>query len=91
MPQGGSSESSPDVHRHRKSHSLDATANKSSKTSTQTVRERFRCITPYPPNSDYELELQVSPHLQHINPRSSQETADQSQIYVIHGIYIYLG
>lgn len=59
MPQGGSSESSPDVHRHRKSHSLDATAIKSSKTSTQTVRERFRCITPYPPNSDYELELQV--------------------------------
>ncbi|XP_066154616.1 E3 ubiquitin-protein ligase SH3RF3 [Euwallacea fornicatus] len=58
--QGGSSESSPDVHRHRKSHSLDATAVKSNKTATQTVRERFRCITPYPPNSEYELELQLN-------------------------------
>ncbi|XP_019769090.2 E3 ubiquitin-protein ligase SH3RF1 isoform X1 [Dendroctonus ponderosae] len=60
-PQGGSSGSSPDVHRHRKSHSLDATGLKTSRTgSTQTVRERFRCITPYPPNSDYELELQLN-------------------------------
>ncbi|KAK7077034.1 E3 ubiquitin-protein ligase sh3rf3 [Halocaridina rubra] len=23
------------------------------------IRERFRCIVPYPPNSDYELELQL--------------------------------
>ncbi|XP_050307708.1 E3 ubiquitin-protein ligase SH3RF3 isoform X3 [Anthonomus grandis grandis] len=60
-PQGGSSGSSPDVHRHKKSHSLDAGAHKSVKgTSTQTVRERFRCIAPYPPNSEYELELQVN-------------------------------
>ncbi|CAH0560157.1 unnamed protein product [Brassicogethes aeneus] len=54
----GSSSSSPDVHRHRKSNSLDA-GNKT-KTATQTVRERFRCIAPYPPNSEYELELQVN-------------------------------
>ncbi|XP_050503787.1 E3 ubiquitin-protein ligase SH3RF1 isoform X5 [Diabrotica virgifera virgifera] len=54
----GSSGSSPDVQRHRKSNSLDA-GNKS-KTVVQTVRERFRCIAPYPPNSEYELELQVN-------------------------------
>lgn len=53
------SSSSPDVYRHKKSNSLDAGNHKSSKTGTQTVRERFRCITPYPPNSEYELELQV--------------------------------
>ncbi|KAK9870039.1 hypothetical protein WA026_006134 [Henosepilachna vigintioctopunctata] len=53
----GNSTSSPEVHRHRKSNSLDA-GNKS-KTATQTVRERYRCITPYPPNSEYELELHV--------------------------------
>lgn len=23
------------------------------------VRERFRCVVPYPPNSEYELELKV--------------------------------
>ncbi|XP_049825851.1 E3 ubiquitin-protein ligase SH3RF1 isoform X3 [Aethina tumida] len=51
-----SSSSSPDIHRHRKSNSLDAGK---PKTGTQTVRERFRCIAPYPPNSEYELELQV--------------------------------
>ncbi|XP_018572953.1 E3 ubiquitin-protein ligase SH3RF1 isoform X2 [Anoplophora glabripennis] len=54
----GSSGSSPDIHRHRKSNSLDA-GNKP-KTGVQTVRERFRCIAPYPPNSEYELELQVN-------------------------------
>nr|XP_023014243.1 E3 ubiquitin-protein ligase SH3RF1 isoform X4 [Leptinotarsa decemlineata] len=54
----GSSGSSPDIHRHRKSNSLDA-GNKT-KTGVQTVRERFRCIAPYPPNSEYELELQVN-------------------------------
>ncbi|KAB0799850.1 hypothetical protein PPYR_07730 [Photinus pyralis] len=54
----GSSASSPDVHLHRKSNSLDA--GNRSKTGTQTVRERFRCIAPYPPNSEYELELQVN-------------------------------
>ncbi|XP_057655818.1 E3 ubiquitin-protein ligase SH3RF1 isoform X1 [Diorhabda carinulata] len=54
----GSSGSSPDVQRHRKSNSLDG-GNKT-KTTVQTVRERFRCIAPYPPNSDYELELQVN-------------------------------
>ncbi|KAJ8934742.1 hypothetical protein NQ318_004970 [Aromia moschata] len=53
----GSSGSSPDIHRHRKSNSLDAGK---AKTGVQTVRERFRCIAPYPPNSDYELELQVN-------------------------------
>lgn len=54
---GGSSGSSPDIH-HRKSSSLDA-GNKV-KTGVQTVRERFRCIAPYPPNTEYELELQVN-------------------------------
>lgn len=53
----GSSGSSPDIHHHRKSNSLDAGSR--SKTKTQTVHERFRCIAPYPPNSEYELELQV--------------------------------
>lgn len=61
-PAVSSSTSSPNIHQHRKSHSLDATGggNGKSKTSTQTVRERFRCIAPYPPNSEYELELQVN-------------------------------
>ncbi|XP_045480235.1 E3 ubiquitin-protein ligase SH3RF1 isoform X4 [Harmonia axyridis] len=51
------STSSPEVHRHRKSNSLDA--GNRSKTATQTVRERYRCITPYPANSEYELELHI--------------------------------
>ncbi|XP_017778540.1 PREDICTED: SH3 domain-containing RING finger protein 3-like isoform X2 [Nicrophorus vespilloides] len=58
QPSSNSATSSPNVHHHRKSHSLDA-GNKA-KTGTQTVRERFRCIAPYPPNSEYELELQVN-------------------------------
>uniref|UniRef100_A0A3F2YWJ9 RING-type E3 ubiquitin transferase n=1 Tax=Anopheles epiroticus TaxID=199890 RepID=A0A3F2YWJ9_9DIPT len=33
------------------------TSSKSSQ--SQTVRERFKCIVPYPPNSEYELELRV--------------------------------
>ncbi|CAG9759849.1 unnamed protein product [Ceutorhynchus assimilis] len=53
-----SSNSSPDVHRHHKSQSLDAT--KHPKSTTQNVHERFRCTTPYPPNSEYELELQIN-------------------------------
>uniref|UniRef100_U5EPL2 RING-type E3 ubiquitin transferase n=1 Tax=Corethrella appendiculata TaxID=1370023 RepID=U5EPL2_9DIPT len=52
---------------HRKSQSLDATAIASQlnntpskhKNHSQSVRERFRCIVPYPPNSEYELELRV--------------------------------
>lgn len=52
---------------HRKSQSLDASAIIShmngtpskSKGHSQTVRERFKCIVPYPPNSEYELELRV--------------------------------
>lgn len=56
--QVGSSGSSPDIHHHRKSNSLDAGSR--TKTKTQTVHERFRCIAPYPPNSEYELELQVN-------------------------------
>lgn len=55
-----STESSPDVHRHKKSNSLDAGNRSQNKTNVQTVRERFRCIAPYPPNSEYELELQVN-------------------------------
>ncbi|XP_055534264.1 E3 ubiquitin-protein ligase SH3RF1 [Wyeomyia smithii] len=52
---------------HRKSQSLDASAIISqmngtpskSKSHSQAVRERFKCIVPYPPNSEYELELRV--------------------------------
>ncbi|XP_029712749.1 E3 ubiquitin-protein ligase SH3RF1 [Aedes albopictus] len=52
---------------HRKSQSLDASAIIShmngtpskSKAHSQAVRERFKCIVPYPPNSEYELELRV--------------------------------
>lgn len=56
---------------HRKSQSLDATnhhnqgprnATNPTTPNSQTntpVRERYRCIAPYPPNSDYELELHV--------------------------------
>ncbi|XP_015515382.1 E3 ubiquitin-protein ligase SH3RF3-like isoform X1 [Neodiprion lecontei] len=48
---------------HRKSNSLDAGSAKQSKQQT-SVRERdrvyrFRCIVPYPPNSEFELELRV--------------------------------
>ncbi|XP_044253855.1 E3 ubiquitin-protein ligase SH3RF1-like isoform X3 [Tribolium madens] len=52
----GSSNSSPDIHHHRKSNSLDA--GNRTKTGVQTVHELFRCEIPYPPNSEYELELQ---------------------------------
>ncbi|XP_065089453.1 E3 ubiquitin-protein ligase SH3RF1 [Ochlerotatus camptorhynchus] len=52
---------------HRKSQSLDASAIIShmngtpskSKSHSQAVRERFKCIVPYPPNSEYELELRI--------------------------------
>lgn len=60
---------------HRKSNSLDAgnshgtTSNghsanhgesgRKSKQLVQPARERFRCVVPYPPHSEYELELQV--------------------------------
>ncbi|XP_058798948.1 E3 ubiquitin-protein ligase SH3RF3 isoform X2 [Phymastichus coffea] len=48
---------------HRKSHSLDAGRAKQVKQQSSTRdRERvyrFRCIVPYPPNSEFELELRV--------------------------------
>ncbi|RVE46318.1 hypothetical protein evm_009037 [Chilo suppressalis] len=44
---------------HRKSQSLDVTAARRERPHSQTVKERFRCIVPYPPNSEYELELKV--------------------------------
>ncbi|XP_022913310.1 E3 ubiquitin-protein ligase SH3RF1-like isoform X2 [Onthophagus taurus] len=57
----GSSGSSPDIHHHRKSNSLDAGGGgNKTKTNSQNVRERVRCIAPYPPNTEYELELQVN-------------------------------
>uniref|UniRef100_A0A182WF83 RING-type E3 ubiquitin transferase n=1 Tax=Anopheles minimus TaxID=112268 RepID=A0A182WF83_9DIPT len=39
----------------------NGTPSKSSSKSShsQSVRERFKCIVPYPPNSEYELELRV--------------------------------
>ncbi|XP_034952634.1 E3 ubiquitin-protein ligase SH3RF3 isoform X3 [Chelonus insularis] len=43
---------------HRKSNSLDAGMGKQSK-QPPVIRERFRCIVPYPPNSEFELELRV--------------------------------
>lgn len=51
----GGPSSSPNVSQHRKSNSLDA----GNKVKT-SVAERFRCIVPYPPNTEYELELQVN-------------------------------
>lgn len=49
-------------HHHRKSNSLDAGSQLSSSKPIQssTPRERFRCIVPYPPNSEYELELRLN-------------------------------
>lgn len=62
-------------HHHRKSNSLDAGSKSTSSpggpgnggstklstsSSTQQIRERFRCIVPYPPNSEYELELRLN-------------------------------
>ncbi|XP_060806193.1 E3 ubiquitin-protein ligase SH3RF1 isoform X2 [Amyelois transitella] len=44
---------------HRKSQSLDVSSAKRDKHHSQPVKERFRCIVPYPPNSEYELELKV--------------------------------
>lgn len=52
----GGPSSSPNISHHRKSNSLDA-GNKSKTPVGQS--ERFRCIVPYPPNTEYELELQV--------------------------------
>ncbi|XP_041969621.1 E3 ubiquitin-protein ligase SH3RF3 isoform X2 [Aricia agestis] len=44
---------------HRKSQSLDVSAARRDRHHSQPVKERFRCIAPYPPNSEYELELKV--------------------------------
>ncbi|XP_043797592.1 E3 ubiquitin-protein ligase SH3RF3-like isoform X2 [Apis laboriosa] len=47
---------------HRKSNSLDAGMGKQVKQQPTRERERvyrFRCIVPYPPNSEFELELRV--------------------------------
>ncbi|XP_047508020.1 E3 ubiquitin-protein ligase SH3RF1 isoform X3 [Pieris napi] len=44
---------------HRKSQSLDVTAARRDRHHSQQVKERFRCVVPYPPNSEYELELKV--------------------------------
>lgn len=47
---------------HRKSNSLDAGMGKQTKQQTSRDRDRvyrFRCIVPYPPNSEFELELRV--------------------------------
>lgn len=45
--------------RHRKSQSLDSSVSKSVKSQSASSRERYRCITAYPANSEYELSLQV--------------------------------
>ncbi|XP_047538755.1 E3 ubiquitin-protein ligase SH3RF1 isoform X1 [Vanessa atalanta] len=42
---------------HRKSASLDVSARR--ERHAPPLKERFRCIVPYPPNSEYELELRV--------------------------------
>ncbi|KAK6637282.1 hypothetical protein RUM44_007696 [Polyplax serrata] len=44
---------------HRKSNSLDGGDTRKPKQLVPPVRERYRCIVPYPPNSEYELELKV--------------------------------
>lgn len=50
---------------HKKSCSLDGNTagvqrlSSRSKQPAPLIKERFRCIVPYPPNSDYELELKV--------------------------------
>ncbi|GAB1861652.1 RING-type E3 ubiquitin transferase [Camponotus japonicus] len=47
---------------HRKSNSLDAGMGKQTKQQSSRDRDRvyrFRCIVPYPPNSEFELELRV--------------------------------
>ncbi|KOC59261.1 SH3 domain-containing RING finger protein 3 [Habropoda laboriosa] len=47
---------------HRKSNSLDAGMGKQTKQQPTRERDRvyrFRCIVPYPPNSEFELELRV--------------------------------
>ncbi|XP_011639159.1 SH3 domain-containing RING finger protein 3 isoform X1 [Pogonomyrmex barbatus] len=46
---------------HRKSNSLDAGMGKQMKQQSSRDRPgyRFRCIVPYPPNSEFELELRV--------------------------------
>ncbi|KAK3920674.1 E3 ubiquitin-protein ligase SH3RF1 [Frankliniella fusca] len=69
-----SSVPTPNSH-HRKSNSLDAgssqgngpnshttnqgESSRKSKQLVQPARERFRCVVPYPPHSEYELELRV--------------------------------
>ncbi|XP_066999315.2 E3 ubiquitin-protein ligase SH3RF3 [Anabrus simplex] len=62
-PSDTGSACSTSTNHHRKSNSLDAGSSdptrKTSKQLVPPVRERFRCIVPYPPNSEYELELQV--------------------------------
>lgn len=54
-----STNESPWQTQHRKSQSLDVTAARKDRHHSQTVKERYRCIVPYPPNSEYELELKV--------------------------------
>ncbi|KAK9300223.1 hypothetical protein QLX08_006997 [Tetragonisca angustula] len=52
----------PMTNHHRKSNSLDAGMGKQVKQQPTRERERvyrFRCIVPYPPNSEFELELRV--------------------------------
>ncbi|XP_018327425.1 E3 ubiquitin-protein ligase SH3RF1 isoform X3 [Agrilus planipennis] len=44
---------------HRKSNSLDI-ENNTRTTPAQCKGDRYRCIVPYPPNTEYELELQVN-------------------------------
>ncbi|XP_049837601.1 E3 ubiquitin-protein ligase SH3RF2 isoform X1 [Schistocerca gregaria] len=59
---GTSSGGGSSAAQHRKSNSLDADSCDLSRKNKQLmppVRERFRCIVPYPPNSEFELELQV--------------------------------
>ncbi|XP_051166365.1 E3 ubiquitin-protein ligase SH3RF3 isoform X1 [Leptopilina boulardi] len=60
---GGVAVSSSLSNHHRKSNSLDAGMGKQVKQqSASRERERvyrFRCIVPYPPNSEFELELKV--------------------------------
>lgn len=42
---------------HKKSFSLDSSSAAATVVKNSSKSERYRCIVPYPPSSDYELEL----------------------------------
>ncbi|KAL8576439.1 hypothetical protein ACOMHN_049006 [Nucella lapillus] len=54
---------------HRKTASLDSSSSPLPKMKSKTqLRERYRCIVPYPPQTDHELELEIG-DLVHVHKR----------------------